>query len=180
MSRTIDQQLNQLIDALRDVNVRQLPAAHSSAMNKSVAKIKTRTVRGVSRETRVPQKFIRKRFAVSRSRPVRPKSKMIAYVQGVSVADFVRNPAPGKKVRFAGQTKPAMTGSAFYNHAKSGKLLALQRKGKARYPIETIKVDIESPVNRILGVVSERVMRQEFPVLLRRDLIFRINKYAKF
>ncbi len=176
MAESIDSQIQRLTKGFRDVSKRQIPAAHSSAVNKTVSKVKTRTVRGVSRETKVPAKFIRKRFVVSRSKPRLPRSKLTAYQQGVSVASFARNPAVGKKVRAGGKFYP----DAFYNSAPQGGVLAYRRKGGARYPIDVLKVDIEEPINRIMPKVSQRVFKNEYPVILRRELIFRANKYAKF
>ena len=120
----------------------------------------------------MPQKHIRKRFVINRSKPSKPRSKIIAYEQGVSVASIARTPASGKRGRAAGK----LYGSAFFNSAPQGGVLAYQRKGRARNPIEVVKVDIKDSVDRVLPKVSQRVMSKEFPLLVRRELIYRINK----
>jgi len=172
----LDQQLREMENALNAIATKEIPRVHASAANKTIGKVRTQVVKIVSRETGVKSKIIRKRFVVQRAKPSFLRARVSVWQQSVNVADVARNAAPGKKVRVAGKVYPR----SFYNNAKSGKLLALQRKGSARYGIEIVKIDIKQSIDKHLPKISEELMRLEHPKLVRRELLFRINKYAKF
>jgi len=172
----MDQQLHRLERALNSVAHRELPRSHASATNKSLIIVRKELVKAVSRETKIPQKKIRKRVVLTRAKPNFLRAKFSVWQQSVSVADVSRTAGVGKKVRWAGEVYPR----SFYNKAANGKLLALQRKGRARYPIEAVKVDIKTSIDKLLPVKSAEVMGRDFPGLLRREFIWRINRNVKF
>ncbi|MGH1371137.1 MAG: phage tail protein [Cellvibrionaceae bacterium] len=161
---------------MRQINDRELPKAASSALNKAVAKVRTRTVRGVSKRTRIQSKHIRKRFHISRSNVRNMKAKMTGYQRAIPVSSVARSPARGKKVRALGK----LYQGAFYNTTKrGGRLHAFQRKSDSRYPIDVVKIEIKKDIDDIFPKVSARVMGAEYQALMRRELIYRIKKNVR-
>lgn len=169
---------------LRRISNVEVPRANSRALNQSSQRVRTRSVRGLSAETRLKQKAIRKRYRLSRATPRKQAAKVKVYTRDVSaISQFtekrISNLQLGRGtsrrgVRVAGRTIP----SAFFNKGAGGNIHVFRRTSATRYPIEPVKFPIQDRAVAITSRVAKRVMKKEYPALFKRDLNFRISKLA--
>ncbi len=190
--KSMDQQIKALEKTLNKIQSSAVPLASNSALNKVSAKIKTRTVKGISKTTKVKSKVIRARMRVKRSRLHTQRAFVWMYVNDISAISLIKNVKLGAfKRKVAGKKyKNAWTadGSKGFGRYKKGSGFSatkvknkqiFRRTGKGRYPLEVIKIPILKPSTRISRVVGERLMRTEFTELYAKDLNWRLSKYAK-
>lgn len=175
MPESLDKQAARLAKKLRAIGRQEVPRAGSAALNKSAKRIKTRVVRGVSKETKVVQKHIRKKVFIKRSTPRTQKAEFRVYRRDIAAIGL--NPRTSRKgVRVAGK----LHSGAFINTLrKTGQRHVLKRKGVKRYPVEIIKIPISESVDKISRKVAVRVMRQDYPKLLQHELVYRLDKYKR-
>jgi hypothetical protein len=161
----------------------ELPRANARALNDSGARIKTRSVRGISAETNLKQKTIRDRYYIRRATAKKQRARLSVYTRDVSaISQFT----PAKKARLVpGQgtnRRGVRVAKRQINHAfiarGKGNLQVFRREGDARLPIEAIKFPIQRQATRITMRVAKRVMSSVYPTILERELKFRINKVA--
>lgn len=182
MADKLDRQIKSYIKKLRNISRIEVPRANASALNKVGGLVKTRVVRDVSQQTRVPQKDIRKRTYFSRASAKKQFALLKAYAK----------PVPASRLLTKGQIASRMgTGTnkrgvrakgyewagAFIQRGNNDNVHVFRRKGSARYPIEKIDVDIDKPLSNILPKTTRQVMRSDYRRLLERDLKFRLSKY---
>jgi hypothetical protein len=160
-----DQILKLVEKRLKKYALKDVPAAQRTAINKTLAKVKTRVVRGVAKESKIRPSAIKKRAVISRATP--KKSASIGFYRR-SVSAIALG---------ARQTRRGVrAGSRFYDRAfiqkvgSKGRQHVLRRKGRARYPLEAPKVIIREPVNTITPKVVRRVMKSDFQRLYQHEL----------
>lgn len=164
------QRLNQKCQRLANIETKR---ASSAALNKTAAKIRTQVVRGVSKETRIPGKHIRKRVYIKRSSARTQFARLTAYRRDISLNSL--KPRQLKKgFSAAGRKYP----SAFRAKGRNGSEQIFQRKGKARYPIEVVKVPISEHVDRITPKVARQIFKREYPRLLAHEIDYRSKKLS--
>ena len=190
--KSVEAQIRALEKKLTKIQSSTVPLASNSALNKVAAKIKTRTVKGVSKETLVKQKFIRQRMRVKKSKPDTQRAFLWVYVNDISAISLMKNvkfgafkrKVAGKKYKNAWMADGSKgfgrykKGSGFSATKVKNKQI-FRRTTKGRYPLEVIKIPILKPSTRISRVVAERLMRNEFDQLYAHDLNWRLSKYAK-
>lgn len=181
---TLDRDLARLGRKLRRTSKVELPRANSRALNDSTNRVRTRTVRGISRETGLKSKTIRKRFYIRRASPKKQKARITVYTRDVSaISQFT--PARLKKlqdgkgtnrrgVRVAGRQEDG----AFVATGNAGNRQVFRRRTARRLPLESIKYPIQKEATRITRRVAVRVMKTQYPKILKRELVFRLNKVA--
>lgn len=181
---TLDRDLARLGRKLRRVSNVELPRANARALNDSGARTRTRSVRGISRETKLKSKTIRKRYFMRRATSKKQRVRLSVYTRPVSaVSQFtpsrLASIADGKGtsrkgVRVAGRTER----SAFIATGPNRSRQVFRRTTNKRLPLEAIKYNIQEPATRITKRVVRRVMRTQYPKILQRELKFRLNKVA--
>ena len=173
MSRDIQQQVQSLNRKIHRLATTETQRATSSALNKTAAKIKTQVIRPVAKETRVQAKYVRKRVYIRRSKARTQYVRITAYRRDITLQSI--NPRQLKKgFSGAGRRYP----DAFRAKGRNGKQQIFQRKGKARLPVDVVRIPIAATVDRVVPKVAERLLRQEYPRLLRRDLEYRAKRLA--
>lgn len=182
MADSLEKQIKKLEGKLKKISKIEIPRAGSSAINKTLAKAKTRVIRGVSKSLKLPQKPIRKRVFVGRSSVKTQKGRLAHYRSAVPVVSLLtpgqiaKAPPRGtnrKGVKAAGR----QFDGAFVNRVKNG-FQVMQRKGQARYPITVLKIPIQKVVDDVTPKVVARVAKSEMPRIYKQDLKFRLQKYA--
>ncbi|MEJ2445142.1 MAG: phage tail protein [Exilibacterium sp.] len=181
--QTLDSQIDRLNRYLKSLHHKAVPAAYASAMNKSLARIRTRLVRGVSKREKIPAKHIRKRVFIRRATARTLRGRLSIYVEDIPVISLLRDQTPttGRKrrIRAAGRVYH----NAFIRRPQKskgrGKPHVFQRQSTARYPIAIQKIAIDKPVKAVTPVVIRRVMRHVHPRLLRHELRYRIDKHVR-
>ena len=190
--KNVDAQIRLLEGKLSAIKSIEVPSASSSTLNKVSARIKSRVVKGVSKETKIKSSVIRKRVFISRSTVKKQRAKLNVYVRNVAAISLIKNPKLGAFKRKVAGKKIANAwvadGSKGYGRYRKGagfgktklsKQQILRRSSKSRYPVEVVTISIVKPVTRIAKTVSSRIIKNDFAALYAHDLNYRLGKYAK-
>jgi len=151
------------------------PAA-SSAMNKSIAKVRTQVIRETASEAKVsPAKLIRRRL-----RTFKATAKKLRAGLGILV-----RPIPLIRLSGARQTRSGVSArgghshpSAFINTARSpgtGNKQVYRRLGKSRYPLEVLKVEVKEAAESALAAKISAA-RDHFVQILPREVLWRARR----
>jgi hypothetical protein len=184
LADNLDQQIKSLIKKLNTIGTRDVPLANASALNKVSALGRTRVVRGISKQEKIPQKAVRRRAVIRRASRREQVARIIFYTRDVSVASFMRaatlqNAAPRgtnkKGVRAAGR----QFNHAFVNKTKKGQYQVFRRVGKSRTPLEVVKIPIRKAAEKVVPVVTRRVMASDYRRLLLHELNWRLTRREK-
>lgn len=161
----ITQRYEQLLRDLNTLQRRAVRPALNLTLSELIRRIRTRTVRGISSETQIPQKHFRKKIRGYNYgvRQLRAKA-WIGLRKRVRVSQ-VAGMTAAKAERWKRHGPPV-----FKTKAKSGKTLFLQREGRPRYDIEEPAVNIEQIGPRILNVSARRTVNQFYDPTLERQL----------
>lgn len=157
--------------------------AQVQALNKTGAKINTQTVRATAKAVGVKQKFVRERVYF-RGRLKASKNSLEAVIlvkhAGISALKLgnVKSQRGRKGVQGGAGIK---IGKRRYPHGfvaqmPNGKWMAVQRKGRARLPIEELQVKIVPHVQHAAAAALRTVGAREYPVELDRALKFQLSK----
>lgn len=144
--------------------------------------MRTRVVRGIAAATRLKQAAIRKRYYSRRATVRKQKVRISVYTRDVSaISQFT----PGRRktliegrgtnrkgVRVAGR----QIDSAFVARGRQNNLQVFKRRGKERLKIDKQAFRIQEEAVLITDRVARRVMKSEYPRLLKQDLKFRLGR----
>lgn len=184
MAEDMAKQIRRLERKLQRYRTVEVARASSSAINRVTKMVRTEVVRKVSKGEKLPAKAVRRKTFIKRSTAKSQRATFTAYTTDVSVAGLMRpstlkskagRGTSRKGVRAAGRTFPG----AFINPGANGRLMVYQRKGKARHPIQVVKISIREPVRRAVPSISQRLMRTDYRRLYANDLKFRVSKYER-
>ena len=182
MADMLDKQIKSYIKKLRKIKGVEVPRANASALNKVSRTARARSVRGVSAETRVPQKLLRKRIFLNKATAKKQSAQIKNFVKPVSASGLLTKNQIDKKLG-TGTNRRGVTAKgykwqgAFIQRGKNENIHVFRRKGKKRLPIEVIKVPINASAQRVVPKVVRRLMKTDYPRLLKQDLKFRLSKF---
>lgn len=182
MADQLDRQIKSYIRKLGKISRIEVPRANASALNKAGGLVKTRTVRGVSKATKVPLKEVRKRTYFSRANAKKQRALLKVYAKPVPASRLLTKGQIANKLGTGTnnqgvRAKGYMWQGAFIQKGANGNVHVFKRKGAARLPLERIDIDIDKAVQRITPVVARRVMKSDYRRLLQHELNFRLQKY---
>lgn len=181
MADSLDRDIQKLARKLSDISKNAVPKADFAALRKVTAQTKSRVVKDVAGEVKIPQKHIRKRVytKVKVARDYR-RARITAYRRDIPVISLglvqtsVNRRTGIKNLKVGGRMYPG----AFINQIrKTGQWQVMQRKGAKRYPLEVLTVKIAPQVDRYLPTRSREIMRAKYPNLLKHELTWRLKKY---
>lgn len=177
---SFDTDLKVLAKKLHRMAAIEGPRAVSSALNKTGALIQTQVVKDVSKDSKIPQKIIRRKAFIGKSTARKQRTTISMYRTGVPLISLatgknsIQEPAPGWI-----SVKGFFVERGFINRVrKTGKKQVFQRKNSKRYPIDVVRVNIQRVVDTSMPKQTALKMRNEFPRLLKRDLEYRITRYG--
>lgn len=151
--------------------------AQVTAMNRTIAKVATQFRRGVSKETGIKQKSLRRRYRVYRAQ-FRRSSRARVWL-GTSVRIPVSEVLTGRgniPKKFAQYIDyPLGEGKAFQQTIR-GRSSWYSRVGASKYPVVQLKADITKPAQKVINDVGPRIAKREFPIEFQRDLTRRLNR----
>lgn len=169
----------------------ELRRAASSALNKTGALARTRIIRGVAKQAKVPVSTVRKRVYLVRARSGDLKIVQMGYARPVSLMSLIRNKQPDegrrrrRKLRVNKQTYP----NAFVRRGSNGNVQVFERNGKlgrqgkgrwAKYKnlekLSRVEIPIQSEVNEVLPKVNRRTFNNEFMRLFQHEYSFRLRR----
>ncbi|GAA4652390.1 phage tail protein [Kistimonas scapharcae] len=178
----LNRDVRKLARKLSDISKRAVTKSDYAALRKTAGQIKTRVVKDVAGEAKIPQKHIRKRIytkvKISRDQRI---GRITGYRRNIpaislgTVSTARTRKGQVRGIKAGGRTYP----DAFVNKIrKTGQWQIMRRKGAKRYPVEVIVVKIAPFVDRYLPRRAAEIMRQKYPALLEHELKYRLQKYA--
>lgn len=201
MTDSLDRDIKKLARKLSDISKSAIPKADAAALKKTAARIKTRVVKDVARETQIQQKHIRKRVysrvkitkdfrqgtitAYRRDIPAISLGVATSLVKSVKGQRLISQSGRDRKGRFtkrefAGNTSIKVGKNTYQNafiNQTRGSWQIMRRLTSKAYPIEIIKVKIAPAVDRCLPGYSREMMKGKYPDLLKHELEWRLKKY---
>ncbi|MBL4761158.1 MAG: phage tail protein [Gammaproteobacteria bacterium] len=178
----LSRDIKKLQRKLNAISQKEMPKAISRSLNRMGPRIKRRTVNAIAKAEKLPAKPVRKKIFFKKSKPSMLEAASVAYVKPVNMIALIRK-ARAEQVAPRGTSRRGVKASgrsvrgAFINRGRSGNLQVFKRKGSARLPIEAVRIPISKTALRVAPTVVERVMKNDFPAELARDLDFRLKKY---
>lgn len=187
--RAVNRKLKQSVTPVR--------AGASSALNKTASRIKSRVTKAVSADVQVQQKHVRKRVYIRKSTGKTMKALVTAYRRDIPVISLgiARTTGTNKmsvssrdsRGRFNTRQHSGNTAirvgnrtyqNAFINQVQGGGWQVMRRKGRARYPLEVLKVKISPSVDRHTPTIAREQMQTEYPRIAKHEIDYRMKKYA--
>lgn len=175
--------LSRKLDAIKSIEV---PRAISYVLNETARKGKTQITKAVKEETGVAASVIKNRFYNSNSTAKKLKSKVTVYRRDIPAISLgvAQTRLRIKKGRIIGGGSIKVGNKTFKNTfvnqtGKNRKWHVLRRLSSKRYPIEVVKVDMVSAINKHAKRVMFGVYSADFEKNLIGELNHRVQKYAK-
>lgn len=169
----------------------ELRRAASSALNKTGAMARTRIIRGVAKQAKVPISTVRKRVYLVRARSGDLKIVQMGYARPVSLMSLIRNKQPDegrrrrRKLRVNKKTYP----NAFVRKGRNGNVQVFERNGQkgrqgkgrwAKYKnlekLSRVEIPIQKDVKQVLPKVNRRVFDSEFRRIFAHEYSFRLRR----
>jgi hypothetical protein len=178
---SLDKQIARHAKKLRKIARIEVPRANARALNTVAKRTESRSARGISKETRIPQKTIRNRIAIAKATARKQYARIKHYVRPISAVQLLTKSQIQNKLgtgtnRKGVRAKGYQFAGAFIQKGAGGNIHVFQRKGSARLPIEVVNIPIDKQARRIVETVSRRVMKNDYPQLLASDLQARYRR----
>lgn len=174
MASAIDASIKSLERKLDKIGRVETDRAYSSAVNKISTRVRSQVTKAVAGDVNLTQKVVRRKIFIRRSRARTGKAAIYFYTRPINaISTNYRITRKGYKV--AGRVYPR----TFFARGKGPTHQIFQRQGIARYPIEPVKIEIQDSVNRFAVPITDRLMKTDFPDILKREFNARIRGYIK-
>lgn len=134
-----------IIRDMHKVQSRIQKRAEAATVNEVVRTVNKKTIKHVAKVRRVQQKFVKSRVKVfKKAKENRPRSRVAVLTLPLLVRKMPHRVTKRKGVTAGSHKFPSGFGAVVKNGYKG----VFQRTGKARYPIETLKIEIEPRFSR--------------------------------
>lgn len=160
--------------------------AQVQALNKTGAKVNTATVRATAKEVGVKQKFIRERvFFRGRLRATSNSLEAVVLVKHAGIPALKLGNVQSRRSRKGRRGGAGIkVGRRHYPHGfvaqmPNGKWMAVQRKGRARLPLQELQVAIVPAAQKAAQMAMRTVGSREYPIELERALRLQLKKIRK-
>jgi hypothetical protein len=171
---SIEKDIKRYADRLSSYKDRDVKQAAATALSKTAAKAKTRTIRGVSKSAKLPAKIIRRKIYVKKAKVSRLRAALKVYRNPVSLMSLKPKQTARKRKNGGVRAGKHFVRGAFIVNGKQ----VFKRRGKARLPIDVQRIRIQRIVEEVSITVSKRVLKQEFKRLMLHELKFRLSKHT--
>jgi len=171
---TIDtSRLNKIVDGLKDFQ-KQMPAAYTAALNRTLKHVESKTGRIVRQHYNATAKEIRQSMRSFKATFSRPRAWILVRSRRFTLARFLpgglasRSRKPRVKIKkSAGRKLVGGTPPAFVQRAPDGNTHIFRRRGKSRFPIDVLRTI--SPTQMIENLqVADEIRRSAEEVLEKR------------
>lgn len=170
MTSELDASIKRLEKKLSKIAKVETDRAYSAAANKIATRVKSRVAKAVASDVNLTQKVVKRKIFIRRSRAATGRAAITFYTRPVNAVS-TNYSITRKGYKVAGRVYPR----TFFAKGKSSTHQIYQRKGQARYPIDPVKIPISEAVNRHAVPLTARLMKTDFPDLLKHELGVRIR-----
>lgn len=182
MADDLDRRIASYAKKLNKIKSIEVPRANASALNKVAKTIRARSVKGLNKETRIPQKLLRKRVFLGKATAKKQTAEIKNYVKPVPASALLTKNQIATKLgtgtnRRGVKAKGYEWRGAFIQPGKNENIQVFKRRSNKRLPVEAIKVPIDSQAQIIVPKVARRAMKSNYRRILENDLRFRLRKY---
>ncbi|GBL02934.1 hypothetical protein [Glaciecola sp. KUL10] len=177
--RDVSRSLDKHSAALNKMKSGEADRALQSVLNRGITKIRKSALKQTSNELGVPQKVVKGRFAKpKRARPKDLSVRQNAYSRSINAV------ALGAKKVDSGLSKgPYHWDQAFIvTSPYSGRDVAIQRKGKKRYPTKAAELDkrfVGRVTKKALNTAGDKFVRSELSRDLKQEYEKRFNRLVR-
>ena len=184
----LNYELGRLEAKLRHMKGIEVGRAQAAALNKSAAKVSTGTVRATASKLSIKQKLIRQRVRINRASSKKLEAGIKVNTRGIPMIKLNAREVPGgvqagaylQPDAFIATATSAPKGSTKgrKNPASQliGKTQVFKRKGKGRYPLRAVTVEIAKVVKENTIKTASSAMRHDIARLLKHEYEYRILK----
>lgn len=147
-----------------------VPKASAQAVNRVTSRSVTASVARVAREEKVARKLIRKRVRLRKATAKKPTATMRVFRRDMPAINLgqVRTrlgrkgagSRKGGSVLTVGRHKFP---GGFVQQLKNGRWHIMARQGKARYPIDVVKIPMNSPLTQAFESETKKLMGSDLP-----------------
>jgi hypothetical protein len=186
IATTIDQELARAINNLNKVSKVAVPNASRRAINIVSRKVVTLSTREIAKNTKVPKKLVDRQVKMLKANRAHKHSKIRINREGISAirlpnvqVQFKRR--KGQMVRGSGRIRAGRHtfDNAFIAQMQNGPWHIAQRKGKARLPIDVIKIPIKDAATQAFEKNTTTAMKSTLPAQLKIELTKELNRVLK-
>lgn len=181
---TIDtSRLNKVVDGLEDFR-KQMPAAFTSALNRTLKHVETRTGRFVKQHYNVSVKEIRDSISSSKATYSRPRAWIRVRSRRFTLARFLpgglgstSKRARVKVKKSAGRKQVKGNPKAFVQQSPDGNTHIFRRKGRTRYPIDVLRT--LSPTQMVQNIDVYEEIQNSANEMLEKRITHEIDRRLK-
>lgn len=162
--------LEQLQRNMDQLSKTVVPKASAQAINRVASRSVTASVARVAREERVARKLIRKRVRLRKATAKKPTATMRVFRRDMPAINLGqvktrlgRRGAGNRKggsVLTVGRHKFP---GGFVQQLKNGRWHIMERQGKARYPIDVVKIPMTTPLTQAFESETKKLMDSDLP-----------------
>ncbi|MBO8132460.1 phage tail protein [Dickeya fangzhongdai] len=162
--------LDQAINNLNSISKTAVPRATAQAVNRIAGRAISRSSRKVAQQTKVPNKLVRGRSRLKKATINRPiatikvnRGNLPAIKLGAAKVQLSRRKGnrfgAGSVLKIGKFSFPG----AFIQQLNNGRWHVMRRLAKARYPIEVVKIPLETPLTSAFREETMSLMDSDMP-----------------
>lgn len=174
-TKDIERRLKKLSKRLERERKGESARGMARVLNRQASSLKTQTVKEASKRLDVKQKYIRKRIFVRKANSKKLRSGIWAGLNKFNALSI------GAKPSSTGYAAgPYIWPNAFKYRNKKGREILLQRKGRARYPLEAAALGasfVARELKASADKAADQVVKRDLNRELEKELNYRLKKF---
>lgn len=186
--------LEQAIQNLNSLSRIMVPTATAQAVNRVAARAISHSTRKVAKEARVddnrrkglPVKLVRQRARLRKAKPDRPiasikinRGNLPAIKLGAALVRLSRRREAKHGKGSVLKVGPYTFRNAFIQQLANGRWQVMRRVGRARYPIDVVKVPLSGPLTEAFMASSSQLIDSDMPKELASALKNQLRLHIK-
>ena len=185
VAESMAMQIKRLEKKLKAIAEKENPRAVTAALNKMAKPLTTSVAKAVAQQEKIPVKVVRPRVVHHRATINRQATYIKSFARGINAARLLSDSRLNKSMG-RGTSKKGVTVAgrnfkgAFINRVqRNGNVFVMTRRGKARYPVDVIRIPIDEALLSVQLPLARDRFRNTFEKFYLHELNFRLSKYVK-
>jgi Prophage minor tail protein Z (GPZ) len=185
VAKSMQAQIKRLEKKLKAIAEKEIPKAVAAALNKAHRPSKSQVAKAVAQEEKLPASAINKQIFFNPASARKAVAQVRSFTRGINAIRLISASTIAKSMG-TGTNKRGVKvrgrdyKGAFINRVqKNGSILVFQRRGKARTPLEVIRVPIEQSLKKNQLPIIKAKHLERFSKLYQHELSYRLSKYVK-